>query len=181
MISMIFNWKKNGWKYLLIASIVVILVCICFNRRKEGTYNEIVKYDGNTDPRVQEYIITHNSKQSVGEQMSRQIAERIFNKPFISVRPPWLKNPVTGQVLELDCFNAELGLAIEYNGKQHYEYTPHFHKSKDEFIKGQYRDEFKKFQCAAKNIILVSIPYTVKPNQLEKHIKDELRGYGFLI
>ena len=31
-------------------------------------------------------------------------------------------NSVTGKPLEFDCFNKELLIACEYNGRQHYEY-----------------------------------------------------------
>ena len=30
--------------------------------------------------------------------------------------------------MELDMYNKEIGVACEYNGKQHYEYVPYFHR-----------------------------------------------------
>jgi hypothetical protein len=81
----------------------------------------------------------------------------------------------------LDCYNAELNIAIEYNGQQHYNYTPHFHKSKDEFIKQQYRDEMKKMKCKEKGIILIIVPHTIKIKDIEKYIKKELTEYGYLV
>ena len=46
--------------------------------------------------------------------------------------------------LEIDCFNEELKLCIEYNGKQHYEFIKFFHRNEDNFIKRQRDDLIKK-------------------------------------
>jgi hypothetical protein len=48
------------------------------------------------------------------------ILEILTGRQFMSVRPYWLKNPETGRNLELDCYNEEYRLALEYNGVQHY-------------------------------------------------------------
>ena len=50
-------------------------------------------------------------------------------------------------------------IIIEYNGKQHYEYTPFFHKSKLDFLKQQYRDNKLREYCKLNNIKLVEIKY----------------------
>ena len=72
-----------------------------------------------------------NQKEEIIEYICRNFLNRIFKKPFIKVRN--IYNPVTHQYLELDCYNEELGLAIEYNGQQHVEYSPFFFKSKSDF------------------------------------------------
>ena len=54
--------------------------------------------------------------------------------------------PVTGGNfnLELDCFNKELRIGLEYNGVQHYKYVPYFHKNKEAFLNQKYRDDMKE-------------------------------------
>src|SRR5690606_33925395 len=76
------------------------------------------------------------------ENRCRVIMEKIFGKPFPSVRPKWLKNPATRRNLELDmyCHSIELPgfkkpirLAVEYDGKQHTMLTK-FHNSPKDLI-----------------------------------------------
>lgn len=56
---------------------------------------------------------------SISEQICREYFEKIFQKPFPSVRPSWLIGN-SGVPLELDGYCAELKLAFEHNGSQHY-------------------------------------------------------------
>lgn len=110
----------------------------------------------------------------IHETKCRQIIESIYKKPFPSTRPDWLKNH-TNKNLELDMYNEELKLAIEYDGEQHYKYSPFFHKSEKDFIKQKERDKLKEDICKQKGIRLIRIPYTVKFNELEKYIKTILK------
>ena len=81
---------------------------------------------------------------------------------------------MTGRNLELDAYNEELHIALEYNGRQHYEYTPRFHRSLDDFEKQVYRDELKKKLCDANNVSLLIVPYTVKRPHLASYILSKL-------
>ncbi|NQZ58906.1 MAG: carbohydrate-binding protein [Lentisphaeraceae bacterium] len=53
-----------------------------------------------------------------------------------------MRNPVTGgsHNLEIDCYNDELRIGVEYQGRQHYSFNPRFHKNKEAFRNQQYRD-----------------------------------------
>ncbi len=64
--------------------------------------------------------------------------------------------------LELDIYIPELKLAFEYNGQQHYERIPFFHKTEEEFEAQQYRDRCKKKICKLKGITLIRIKYDEK-------------------
>lgn len=101
-------------------------------------------------------------RESRGEARCRRYLETRFRgRRFRKERPKFLRNPVTGANLELDCYNAELGLAVEYNGRQHYEFTPAFHANREAFRNQQYRDNLKRDLCARAGVTLVSVPYTV--------------------
>ena len=81
-----------------------------------------------------------------------------------------MRNSVTGENLELDMYNERLRLAVEYNGKQHYEYIPFLHNnSMDNFRTQQYRD----------HIHLIEVPYTVNNEDIERYIRDECRKIGY--
>src|SRR3982751_5007371 len=46
-----------------------------------------------------------------------------------------------GDRLKLDIYCPSYNLAIEYHGRQHFEFIPHFHDSYEDFIRAQVRDE----------------------------------------
>ena len=48
---------------------------------------------------------------------------------------------------------------IEFDGKQHFQYTPYFHKNKFAFQKQQEWDRKKNKYCLLNNIPLIRIPY----------------------
>jgi hypothetical protein len=110
------------------------------------------------------------------EAECRRIVETIFEKPFKKCRPSFLRNPETGRCLELDMYNEELQLAIEYNGQQHYAYTPKFHRHENDLQKQVARDELKKVLCHRNGVRLIVVLYTVPFQQLEAHLRRALKG-----
>ena len=121
-----------------------------------------------------------HSFESKGEKRARTFLESYFRAPFHKARPTFLNNDVTGGMhnMELDCFNEELKLGVEYNGRQHYEYTPFFHTSKEAFYNQKYRDKLKRIYCAERGITLIEIPYT-ELNRLEHWLEHRLKELGF--
>jgi hypothetical protein len=105
------------------------------------------------------------------ETRCRAILERLLKAPFTSVRPAFLKY-TTGKNLELDGYNAELKIAFEYQGIQHRQFTPLFHKTYTDFQKQVERDTWKANVCAKKGILLLSIPDTVPYESLESFITN---------
>jgi hypothetical protein len=111
------------------------------------------------------------------EKLCREILEEYTGLQFASIRPNWLKNGVSGHNLELDGFCEDLRLAFEYQGKQHYEYIPHFHRNEGDFERQQERDKLKLELCKKHNIDVLIIPHTLtyqNENELRIFIKEEL-------
>jgi hypothetical protein len=79
------------------------------------------------------------------ELACKQILENLFpGHEFIKIRHPHFKNPETNRSLELDLYCAELKLACEYNGPQHYKFMEFYHKIEDNFEKQKTRDLIKE-------------------------------------
>lgn len=62
-------------------------------------------------------------------------------------------------VLNDNCF-------IEYNGIQHYQRVPFFHKTDMDYLKQQYRDQLLRKYCTENNITLIEINYKQDVNNI---------------
>ena len=96
--------------------------------------------------------------------------EKIYGVPFESIRPNWLINPETGEKLELDCYNEELKIAVEYNGEQHYNWPNFTNQTHTQFINQVRRDELKMELCDRNGIYLIVVPYTVELDKIPEFI-----------
>lgn len=69
--------------------------------------------------------------------------------------PDFLLNPYTGELMELDRYYAAAGVAVEFNGNQHYEETDL--ATFEQTVKQVGRDAMKAFICRARGIELITI------------------------
>lgn len=169
--------------WIILVAVFVILVIAASRPKNGGTYVDSKDAIKNllfmSRPRELVARAPHAPRESVapresaGEISCRSAVSSIFNRPFVKARPGFLQN-VTGQNLELDCYNENLGLAVEYNGKQHYEYVPYFHKNKEAFLNTKQRDFIKQKLCKEAGIKLIVVPYTVKPENIRAYIEQQL-------
>lgn len=172
-----FEWFKKYYTYenLIILCLITIALLSIINFVKKRYYKsnmleiDIIKAKKKRPPQV-----------SKGEAEAKRVLEKIFNVPFEKVRPDFLRNGITKNNLELDLFNPGLGLGVEFNGAQHYNYNKFFHKNKEAFYNQKYRDYIKKRLCQDNGITLIDIPYTVKPEMIEKFLISELYKKGFV-
>ena len=181
-------WIRKGYSILFISSILFLLFgsFYMYIKNKKGTWE--TREDINDILYSKIYNIPKNKineksderttiKESKGEKECKRVLEKLFNKPFNKVRPDFLKNQVTGNTnnLELDCYNEELKIGLEYNGRQHYEFIPYFHRNKETFYNQKYRDELKRIKCRDNGIILIEVPYNIKIHEIERYIITELK------
>ena len=111
----------------------------------------------------------------ITEEHARKLFHDITGKYFITTHSlPWLKDPETSHNLELDGYNAELSMAFEYQGKQHYEctYLNQYNSLKLENIKR--KDKLKLKLCAENNVDLIVIPYTIDIQNMESFIRTKI-------
>lgn len=90
---------------------------------------------------------------SKGELRMRELLAQIFpsKRMLTNHRPKWLRG------CELDVFLPSDNIAFEYNGRQHWQHTPFFHKTPKDFSDQVGRDIFKSEQCAARGIHLIVV------------------------
>lgn len=121
-------------------------------------------------PQPKDSGVSQTRRGSKGELACRKALEEIYGQPFPSDWPSWLINPKTGAGMELDCYNEKLKIALEYHGRQHYEFVPFFHKTRENFEALQERDRLKLDILQEKGIYLITVPYTVKLEDIKEYI-----------
>jgi len=94
---------------------------------------------------------------SKGEERVRKLLSKRKIKFYREVEIKGMINPKTGYSLRLDFFLPKYNIAIEYNGKQHYDAS--YHKDEESFEQQQYRDEIKSKFCKDNKIKLITISY----------------------
>jgi hypothetical protein len=116
----------------------------------------------------------------ISEFITIKAIEHLFQAKFPKKRPGWLKTD-TGTLLELDGYNEEEKIAIEYNGIQHYEKIDFFHRSDQSLDKRMQYDELKIKICREQDVILIIVPYYVDHKDICQYISDELKNHNLIL
>jgi hypothetical protein len=166
--------KATIYIYILTAFITFLVIF--------GFYNYFFRKKYYESPIFPDFSILYKEKKKhyFREADCRKILEELTGHEFKKTRPNFLKYH-TGKNLELDGYNPLLNMGFEYNGVQHYHYTPYFHKSMSDFEEQQRHDQFKKEKCENLGIKLIEIPYFVKDKDLRRFIEIELLKNKFSI
>lgn len=125
----------------------------------------------------------HTCAGSNGERWTLEFLERLTGKTFRKVKPHWLVNPITNHRMELDGYNQELNIAVEYQGEQHYTFIPGWHKTLDEFKRSQQRDLTKRALCEQNGVALFTVPFIKKPTQdkVQAHVEWQIQAQGISV
>lgn len=185
-------WRVNGWSCIFAASIITIFILWCLRgwiRMKSSsdiTLNNFIEQLWMVSSAPSVPLARPSapppplSTASKGETECKRFLEFYFHKPFEKIRPEFLTNPITNSPLELDMYNEELRLAVEYNGAQHYNFNRMMHNnSRDKFQNQQYRDYIKKNICKDLGIDLIIVPYTVPNDKIGEFLMTELHKRGY--
>jgi hypothetical protein len=185
-------WNRYGWHCIAILSILLILIGVIY--KDKDSYSDYTnmylfrKFPRSFVTKAPKAVKEIEYKKpndpgyvSKGENECRRALESIFNRPFYKVRPDFLKNDVTGKNLELDLYNPDLKLSVEMNGRQHYHFTPYFHKNNEAFLNQRYRDEMKKVKCRENGVTIIEVPYSVKLENIEQFIREKCKELGYHI
>ena len=113
---------------------------------------------------VKRYTFGENGRKfgSIGEKLCCKVLEEFLEREVkVGIRPNFLKNPETGRNLELDVYDDQTKIAIEYNGQNHYSFVDQFHKNNEELTSQMKRDKLKVELCKKAGIKLIIVPYTI--------------------
>ena len=182
-------WNEYGFEIILGLCVAFILLYALYNKfsgkngswTKSSQLNSWLKQSYQAPPTPPQSLSPRKQGgDSKGEIECRRVLQYLFKRPFDKARPDFLRNPVTGGSfnLELDCFDPDLRIAVEYNGVQHYKYVPYFHRTNDAFLNQKYRDEMKRQKCKENGVLLIEVPYSVKLEDIKGFIEKELTRAG---
>ena len=143
----VYNWTHNRLQFLLVLSLFFILGYYIYVNyiKKENTdgsstreNEKQIELEKTSNEYLNNFVKNTKSVKKRGlhpgrktipkkhETRCRIILENLFKSPFISIRPDFLKYPKTGKNLELDMYNEDLKLALEYDGVHHRKFTEFF-------------------------------------------------------
>ncbi len=185
----------KSWTSLLIWGIVILVIVLVirhFSNKINKINKEVDEINKKDKLLIYQYMDEDkqdskdtkepkSKKETKGEKKCREVFESIFQKPFDKIRPDFIKNDCTEKPLEIDGYNEDLKLGFEYQGVQHYKYTPYFHKSPNDFEKQQYRDGLKRDECKKLGIKIIEIPYTVEIDDIKEFVIKRLKEEGVLL
>lgn len=172
-------WENFGISILIFSLLFFIAIIFYIRYLKKNKKFSVLTLDKLKSNDIESQL--PKEKSSSGEKECKRVLEKLFKQEFKKERPDFLKNTITSTNkvsynLELDCYSKDLKLAVEYNGKQHYEYIPFFHKNKESFYNQKYRDELKRIKCKENGIILIEVPYTIPIVKIEEYLIQMLKS-----
>jgi len=173
------------WLFIGVFAIIIFLIAYnyCGENRStipfEKTKKEFRRFTNTNHDKNNE---SHHDQQLSGprdwktETYCCKVASDIFGVEFKKIRPDFLKSTETNRNLELDCYNDEIKVAIEYNGIQHYVYPNIFHKDKKSFLRYIRNDDYKRRMCDLHGVYLITIPYTIKKDKIKSYILEQAKS-----
>lgn len=108
----------------------------------------------------------------------KRILFLLYGENNISIEKTWewLINDQTNKHMYVDFYIQFINMVIEFDGKQHEQYSEFMHKSLENYEKSVYRDQLKEKLVKEHNIKIIRIPYdfTITIESINKLIINKL-------
>lgn len=114
------------------------------------------------------------SRGTKSEEITRTYFEELFGLPFRKSRPTWLRNS-RGRQMELDGYSAELQIAFEYQGIQHFKEFGLYNSNLEQRIAD---DKLKYELCKERGISLFYLTYKDSYEDFPKLIKNQAQDFN---
>ena len=116
----------------------------------------------------------------LSERVCRAYFESIFGKKFPSSKPSWLVTE-RGHRMELDGYNADLKIAFEHQGEQHYSTGRLFMQNKAKLSYRKKLDMRKRYLCRKHGVSLICVPAIgsrLDHGDIKSYLKKKLTKLG---
>ncbi len=94
------------------------------------------------------------SPRTKSEARAIEVLEKLTGKKFPTVHPDFMR--YKGKRLELDGYNAEMGVAIEFSGPMHTKWYP-AKESYEKYLARIETDKIKRQLCEARGVLLIVV------------------------
>lgn len=111
------------------------------------------------------------------ESFALSLVSHLFKKQVVQhYRPKWLINSEGNQMhldgyFVLDLFGEKIKFAFEYDESQHFTRHPVYHQEDGDFEWGFQRDREKDILTELNGVILIRIPYSLHPDNINRFYK----------
>lgn len=130
---------------------MVFLTTRGFEKKVRATHKYIINWEGKSLSKLQ--------------KEAKSIIYKYWHSDFV-----YEEFPVAGTRLTFDFYNASKKIAIEVDGKQHFQFNKHFHSnSRQKFLDQLRRDDVKERFCEINNITLHRV---LEGKDIQQQIED---------
>lgn len=117
------------------------------------------------------------SPRTKGEAYAIKILESITGAKFPTVRPSWLL--YKGSQLELDGYNEELKLALEYSGPLHRKWFPNV-ETYENYLDRVRKDIFKRERCREHGVRLINLDSELPRRHWRDYLLSRMRDFAMI-
>lgn len=158
---------------------LVLVVCVAMVWSNILVANITGGARGKNSRRAKETVIKDLTKtpRTKSEAYVVKTLEEITGLKFPTAFPSWLRG-VNGTAYELDGYNEEAKIAIEFSGPMHTKWIQN-KESYAEYLKRVKRDEFKIKTCASNGVALIIIDSALPVIHIRGYLKSRLYDVGW--
>ena len=169
---------------LILILLAVILLAYIICRRREIFGGGLRKIIGGAAGRRNGAALKNlsASPRTKSEQRCIDVLEKTLGRPFPTAYPPWLRwrgcdGKGAARPMELDGYNEESGIALEFSGPLHTKHYPDKESYKSYFER-VCKDMEKIRQCRENNVHLIVVDMMTPTHHLDAYIKSRLVDIG---
>lgn len=172
------NYTEILFVVIALITLIVGIACVLYIRYCGHTVNKVItggaRKKSNSNLRIKD-LQKHPRSRSEAEVV--RYLEEITGEKFPTAYPKWLI--WRGSNLELDGYNQDLGVALEFSGPLHTKWYPQMESYADYFDRVT-KDIVKKRLCKRHNVHLMVIDASLPARHWRDYVKSRLYDYKLI-